>query len=278
MRANFDVVEPLGNAVPLLLDSPHSGSDLPADWAPISTYEQRATAWDAYVDELFGDGPEHGAALLRAHFPRTFIDLNRARDDVDPEMIEGELPFVPNPTRKSAVGMGVLRRFTLPGIGTYGGKLPAAQVSDWLQQYYDPYHLVLRQRIEALHSQFRRVRHIDCHSMKSVGNAMNDDAGQARPDFVVSDRDGKTSAPAFTEFVAQCFIDLGYSAQINAPYKGAHLIAAYGEPDRDIYSVQIEVKRGIYMDEDTLAKLPQFARVRNDIGSVVQRIAATLAA
>lgn len=278
MQPTHDLIEPAAEPLPLLFDSPHSGWQRPADWAPCASEAQLATSWDAYVDELFAAAPEHGAALLRAHFPRSFVDLNRARDDLDPELVEGPLPFVPRPTGKSRVGMGVLRRLALPDVPVYAAPLPAAQVLGWLETYYDPYHATLRARIDSLHARFGLVRHVDCHSMKSVGNAMNDDAGRARPDFVVSDRDGTTADPAFTGFVAGCLRRHGYSVGVNNPYKGAHLVAAYGAPQRNIYSIQIEVNRSIYMDEISLEKRPEFRQVQQDIGEVIGEVAAYLRA
>src|SRR5690606_18951847 len=168
MSGTYDIIEAEGTALPILYDSPHSGTQRPADWAPLASDADLSTSWDAWVDELFEAAPRHGATLLRAHFPRSFIDLNRARDDIDPALIEGDLPFPLRPARKSEVGMGLLRRLALPGVENYDRPLPAATVLRWIETYYDSYHDALRARIEAMHAAHGLVRHIDCHSMKSV--------------------------------------------------------------------------------------------------------------
>ncbi|RIY01634.1 N-formylglutamate amidohydrolase [Aureimonas flava] len=264
---------PRTDPVPVLLDSPHSGNRHPADWRHAAPREALLTAWDAYVDELFNAAPDHGAALLRAFFPRTFIDLNRARDDVDPDLLEGQMSFPAKPGRKSGKGFGLLRRYALPGIPVYDRLLPAADVERWIRVYYDPYHAALRRSLDVLHDRFGFVWHIDCHSMKSVGNAMNDDAGRPRADFVVSDRDGTSADPALTRWIAELFRERGYSATVNDPYKGAELIAAYGDPSRNRHSIQIEVNRALYLDEAAFEKGPRFETIRADIGAVLERIA-----
>lgn len=273
MKPLFETILPADAPIPLIFDSPHSGLTAPDDWKPIAEESALLSSWDAFVDELFGAAPKHGATLLRAFFPRSFIDLNRGRDDIDPELIAGDWDWPLNPTKKSAVGFGLLRRYALPGVPVYGQAIQAETLRRWIETYYDPYHAALAHRIEELHSSFGFVRHIDCHSMKSMGNEMNDDAGLPRPDFVISDRDGTTSHPKFTNWVATLFRERGYSATVNDPYKGAQLVAAYGKPDRNIYSVQIEVNRKLYMNERAFEKGTRFNHVQADISSVIKAIA-----
>lgn len=273
MNSTFETILPTDRSIPLIFDSPHSGFTVPDDWKPVVARAALLTSWDAFVDELFDAAPRNGATLLRAFFPRSFIDLNRRRDDIDPELISGSWDWPLNPSKKSAVGMGLLRRYALPGVPVYGETIPADTLRHWIQTYYDPYHAALARRIEELRSEFGFVRHINCHSMKSQGNEMNDDAGRLRPDFVISDRDGTTSDPSFTKWLATLFRERGYSAAVNDPYKGAELVAAYGKPDTNVFSVQIEVNRRLYMDERAFEKGPKFNQVRADIASVIRAIA-----
>lgn len=272
-QQSLEIFEGVDHQLPVIFDSPHSSNQAPPNWHPIAPPEALLTRWDAYVDELFGDAPRFGCTLLRADFPRYFIDLNRRRDDIDPSLVDGVMPFKLAPSSKSEVGMGLLRRLALPGVPVYADPIPASTLMGWITDYYDPYHKALADKIEEMHARFGRVRHIDCHSMKSRGNAMNDDAGKERPDFVVSDRDGTTADPEFTSWLADQFRDLGYSAKVNDPYKGAELIVRHGNPARNIHSVQIEVNRGIYMNESTFSRGTNFDKVRGDIAAVIGRIA-----
>ncbi|HZP85647.1 MAG TPA: N-formylglutamate amidohydrolase [Burkholderiales bacterium] len=259
-------------AIPLVFDSPHSGWCMPRQ-KPAASTAVLATSCDAFVDELFGRAREVGAGLLAARFPRWLVDANRARDDLDPSMIVGEPLHPLRPSAKSGHGMGVLRQLALPGIPVYAAPLAAADAEALLCAFWDPYHAALRSMLDDLHARHGAVWHINCHSMKSVGNEMNDDLGAERPDFVISDRRGKTSAPEFVEFVADALREPGYAVQVNDPYVGAELIAAYSNPDAQRHSIQIEINRRLYMDEASLRKHEGFERLRRDLSTFVDRVA-----
>lgn len=249
-------------ASPLVFDSPHSWREWPPEATPpIVPGHVLQTSWDAYVDELWAQAIEGRVPLLAARFHRACIDANRARDDIDAQMLQGAWPTLLNPTKKSATGMGLIRRDALPGLPMYAGKLPVAEVRERIARYYDPYHAELERLIEAAHRRFGFACHIDCHSMKSVGNAMNDDRGRPRPDIVVSDLDGRSSAREFTAHVATGLAELGLRVQVNDPYKGAELIRRHGRPAQGRHSVQVEINRALYMDEQTFEKTEGFDRL-----------------
>ena len=84
--------DPPGPRLPLVLDSPHSGSDYPDDFAYCCPLPVLRRAEDAYVDELYEVAPALGATLIGALFPRSYLDPNRAPDDLDPGMLAGPLP------------------------------------------------------------------------------------------------------------------------------------------------------------------------------------------
>ena len=272
----FDLKGEAGTS-PLVFDSPHSWPHWPEEGtAPQVPRQVLQSSWDAYVDELWAAALEGQVPLLAARFHRACIDANRGRDDIDAQLLEGAWPTLLNPTRKSAVGMGLIRREALPGVAMYAGKLPVAEVRDRIARFYDPYHAELERLIEAAHRRFGFACHIDCHSMKSVGNAMNDDAGRARPDVVVSDLDGRSSAREFTAHVATGLAELGLRVQMNDPYKGAELIRRHGRPAHGRHSVQIEINRALYMDEKTFEKTEGFDRLAADLRRWVRLLRAEL--
>ena len=261
-------------SVPLLLDSPHSG-DVPASFVqPVAPPKVLQTTRDAFVDELYASAPRHGATLIAATFPRWMIDANRGRDDIDVDLIEGAWPYPVSPTGKTRSGMGLLRRLALPGVPMYARRFAIAEVETLLRDYYDPYHAAVKAALDRLHARFGAVWHIDCHSMRSRGNAMNDDDGRERPDFVVSDRDGTTAGSNFTEHVVSALRARGYSVGINDPYKGAELIRAYGRPAEQRHSIQIEINRCLYIDEDEVIKHDGFARLERNLDRLLGEVAA----
>ena len=262
--------EPLGERLPLVLDSPHSGSVYPQDFGYVCPTPLLRQAEDTYVDELVSAAPEVGAVLLMALFPRTYIDVNRAPDDIEPELLDGPWPWRLSPSEKSAAGMGLIRRLCRPGVPMYDGRLTVAQVMERIDRFYRPYHEELSGAIQALHGRFGRVYHLNCHSMPSV--AVADRGGPV--DFVLGDRDGTTCDPAFTAFVADVLRSLGYRVRLNDPYKGVELVRRYSDPRRGINSLQIEINRALYMDEQTLRRSAGFEGLRADLTTLLRRLAA----
>ena len=267
------VVAPGGRALPLIYDSPHSGCDYPADFMTIAALDQLRTAEDAFVDELVSDCVALGVPLLAARFPRSFIDPNRGLREIDPDLLSEPWPGPVDASAKVRAGMGLVRRSILPGVALYADRLSVAEVERRIETYWRPYHRELECLIDTAHGRHGAVWHVDWHSMKSVGNAMNTDAGATRPDFVIGDRDGTTCAPAFTETAASVLRNLGYRVTINAPYKGAELVRRHGRPGDRRHSLQIEINRGLYMDEGRFERAPGFEVVRNDIATLTRRLA-----
>lgn len=261
----FRLVRPQANALPVLFDSPHSGMEWPEDFRPVALPEAIRTTWDAYVEQLWSGVPLAGATLLAANFPRAYIDPNRAADDIDPELLTSPWPAALAPTDYSRRGMGLIRRFALPGVPMYAGPLSHQAVQHRLATYYHPYRAALGEILDELHGAHGAVWHINCHSMKSRGNAMNVDAGALRPDFVISDRRGVTADPAFTEWVAAWFTGRGYRVKINDPYLGGDLVASYGRPQARRHSVQIEINRALYLDESAMLPLARFVALREEL-------------
>ena len=118
--------EPTAAPIAVVVDSPHSGMEWPADFHPSAPREAILTTWDAFVDELWSGAPGAGATLVTACFPRAYIDVNRAADDIDPELVEGEWPTPLTVSDYSRRGMGLIRRHALPGVPMYSGRLPVA--------------------------------------------------------------------------------------------------------------------------------------------------------
>ncbi len=259
--------------LPIVVDSPHSGTLYPFNSGIAAPVAALNSTWDAFVDELWAAAPGLGAPLLAARFPRAYIDPNRAPDDIDQSMLEQPWPEPLAPSEACLRGMGLIRRDALPDVPMYRNKLSLAELRYRLNQYYLPYHSVLQSLLDDSVDKFGAVWHINCHSMKSIGNAMNVDSGAARPDIVVSDCNGASANPAFTEWVAAQFDRLGYKVLINTPYQGGYIVEHYGMPQRRRHSVQVEIKRGIYMDERRCEKNEGFDKLQGDIDDVLRALA-----
>lgn len=270
--AAFHLTLPQASAMPVVFDSPHSSRAFPEGFATVASEEALLTTWDAYVDELWTAVPEQGGTLLAAAFPRAYIDANRSIRDIDAALLAEPWPEPLQPESYTARGMGLIRRFALPGVPMYDVLLPLAEVRARIDHYYLPYRAALEAALDGAWQQFGHVWHVDCHSMKSRGNAMNEDNGALRPDVVVSDRSGTSADPAFTAWVADTLRALGFSVQINDPYRGGDLVRSYGNPAAHRHSIQIELNRALYMDEATCEKHDGFAALRGQLTRFVEAL------
>ena len=258
----------------LVLDSPHSGVDFPHDFdAAVSEFDLRDGA-DCFVDELYLPAIEHGVPLLAARYPRTYLDPNRHRGDIDLELIEGGTwPHEYMPSGKAAIGKALVWRTLDDGRPIYARKLRVDEVRSRIDRFHAPYHQGLAQVLAATHASFGVVYHLNCHSMNSVAGKMGEGGeGTERADFVLGDRDGTTCDPAFTEFVRATLAALGYRVAVNDPYKGVELVRAYSDPARGRHSLQVEINKRLYMDEEARAKHAGFAPLQRNLLQMLEAI------
>ena len=90
MKDVLSIHPPKSSALPLVFDSPHSGNIYPADFKYGCDFKILESAEDKFVDDLFATVTDYGATLLCAEFPRSYIDVNRRCDDIEPELLGGE--------------------------------------------------------------------------------------------------------------------------------------------------------------------------------------------
>lgn len=264
---------------PLVFDSPHSGSQWPASATPPAVPpEALDTCWSAYVDALWAEAIGGSAPLLAAGFHRACIDPNRARDDIDPALLAETWPAAIVPCPSSHRGMGLIRRDALPGLPLYRAALSVQEVQHRIDQCYDPYHAALDRLISAAQARHGMCVHIVCLSMKSVGNAMNDDEGQARPDFVLSDLEGGSADPFLLRWMAAALGAMGHSVRVNRPYRGDELLRRHGRPGFGRHSVQIAVNRALYMHEAGCVRHGGYTRLLRHLAHFVRQLDAGLRA
>ncbi len=261
--------------IPLILDSPHSGTFYPDDFNYVTTLEKIRQAEDTFVNELYMDSIKTGAVLICANFPRSYIDPNRSEVDFDYNFVEnGEAlhnVFNFKPTVKTKLGIGLIWTKVPPdGEQMYNRKLLAEEVKYRVINYHRPYHEKLTSVMKKTYKKFGRFYHINCHSMQNNASAMSTQKkGTLRPDFVIGDKDGTSCNKKFTDLVVGFLRTLNYSVDINDPYKGMELISAYSNPKINKNSIQIEVNRKLYMNEKTREKTSQFKRLKNDLYKLI---------
>ncbi len=271
------VIAPDRQTVPLVFASPHSGCDYPADFVAMSRLDARALrrSEDSFIDELYAGVVESGAPLISALFPRAYCDPNREPYELDPAMFSGPLPDYAN-TRSPRVlaGLGTIARVVANGAEIYAGKLPVAEAERRIAACYVPYHDRLRRLVDDTRAAFGWALLVDCHSMPSVGGPMDRDSGVSRVDVVLGDCHGAACAPQFTQVVEDVFLGLGYRVVRNTPYAGGFTTRHYGHPRQGSHALQIEINRGLYMDEAEHRHGPDFSRLRADLDVMARTLAA----
>lgn len=261
----FEVREPLGNISPFVFCSPHSGRIYSQHFLAQSRLDAMALrrSEDCYVDELFIRAASRGATLLSARFPRAYIDANREPYELDPELFLEPLPDWANARSvRVAGGLGTIARIVSDGEEIYSGPLALSDALIRIDLLYKPFHAVLRSLLDRAQRNFGYAILIDCHSMPSAHMAH---AGVQRPDFVIGDRFGTSCDLRLTKLIRASLTDLGYEAQLNRPYAGGYITEHYGRPIRGVHAIQLEINRGLYMNEKTLEKRPRFMSLERDL-------------
>lgn len=270
----FHLIEPVEHAVPLAFDIPRSGRDYPPTFQSPAGFDAVKSSISMYVEELFDQAPEHGATWLYACFPNAYIDANRHEADIDPALIDGALDTPFAPTEKSEFGVGLIHSVC------DGNRAPlqhtplsTSDLRRRLNDYYWPYHNQLSNILNTMYEQHGIACHVSCHSMASVARAVSRDAGGARSDFDIGDRHGTTCDRGFVDTAHGFLRDLGYDATVNKHFAGAECIRKHGDPANGVHSLQIETRRGLYMNEETYEKTPQFETVRAHLGRLAAHLA-----
>ena len=265
--------DPTIGAIPLVFDSPHSGETYPDDFDHCPSRDVVRKAEDTHVGRLWSHVTSVGATLVEAEFPRVYIDPNRSLADIDPALLDDPWHEPLSPSRKTIQGIGLVWRIVSGGVPLYARKLSTAELRRRIDGYYMPYHAELASLIDARRHAFGAVWHVDCHSMPAVGDVNADDPGRERCDFVIGDRDGTTCEPAFTQFVADTLAAMGYAVAVNDPYKGVEIVRRYGRPREQRHSVQIEIKRTLYMNESTLEPHAGYDKLERDLRALAAALA-----
>jgi N-formylglutamate amidohydrolase len=268
----YVLTKPNPQTLPFVFASPHSGDDYSDEFLAQSRLDATAIrrSEDCFVHELFQDAPRLGAPLIRARFPRAYLDPNREPYELDPTMFKGSLPsFVNSRSARVSVGLGTIARVVSNGAEIYRKKLDFREVEQRIDRLYFPYHAMIKQLLVATRAQFGAVVLVDCHSMPSMGSAVEGDTGRRRCDFVLGDRFGTSCDPAIVDLLERRLNDLGYSVARNDPYAGGFVTQNYGRPSAGIHAVQIEINRGLYMDEATISRAPKMAALIDNLADLM---------
>lgn len=260
----------------VVLDSPHSGTDYPPDFRPALPLPVLRRAEDTHVEKLYAFAPGLGVGWVEAHFPRIYLDANRDTTELDDTLLDapwdGPLTTDPVVLQKVRLGKGLVWKFTDDGQPIYDRRLSVAEVHARIARCWRPYHAAVAEEIAAAHARHGYSIHINCHSMPAVAASHATlHPGLVHADFVIGDRDGSTASPALSRALCELLRTRGYQVEYNHPYKGVELVRRHSDPAAGRHSIQVEINRRLYMDEQTLEIDPAgFARLQGDLRALVQ--------
>ena len=274
------IVRPLTTAIPLVCDSPHSGTAYPGDFGFSVDLADLRRCEDTHVEALWSDVPAVGGTLIHARFPRSYIDANRACNDIDGAMLSAPWPEEVRPSAPCMnLGNGLVFSKTTTFREIYDRRLSVDEVQRRIETCWRPYRQALGDAVQHATAGFGRAWHLNLHSMPSNAyERLGRVSKVPLADVVLGNLHGQSCSPQFTACVAGAFQSLGYSVAVNDPYAGQDLVREHGRPGSGCDSLQIEMNRQLYLDEDTRMPLARFAQVQEDIGRVLEAIAAHLRA
>ena len=249
----------------LVLNSPHSGSFYPPAFLSQCRLDADAIrkSEDFFVDDLFGGAVGLGAPMLRANFPRAYLDVNREPYELDPKMFSGPLPpYANSQSLRVGGGLGTLPRIVGDGLEIYTYRLPVSEALDRIETIYRPYHASLGGLVTSTRARFGKSVLLDCHSMP--GSIRIGERG-AKADIIIGDRFGKSASRDISEAALSLLRSRGFIVALNKPYAGGFITEHYGRPGQNVHALQIEVNRSLYVDEQSYAKLDGFLCLKREI-------------
>lgn len=270
----FEIVEPAEWRAPIIFNSPHSGTVYPAAFLSASRIDVATLrrSEDSFMDELIGGLADRGFPVMRVHFPRSYVDVNREPYELDPRMFTGRLPsFANTRSMRVAGGLGTIPRVVGDGHEIYRERLNVDDALTRIESLYKPYHRALRRLVNKAYQTFGTAILVDCHSMPSIGIAREE---PRRPDVVIGDRYGTSCAPLLANVVQETMQAQGYTVGRNKPYAGGFITEHYGNPGSGLHAIQIELNRAIYMDERKRERNANFAQVAADLSALAEACAA----
>lgn len=273
VAAPFQLMEPESLRTGVVFSSPHSGRAYPEEFvasARLSAHQLRNSE-DAYVDDLIAQAVNFGAPVLAAVAPRAFVDLNRAPEDMDPNLVEGVDPSPAN--ARVVAGLGVIPRIVGEGMVIYNGKLSHAEAVRRLEAWHFPYHRTLVDLLLRARRRFGSSLLVDCHSMPSGSVSASIGRSDAPDlDIVLGDRFGVSAPPSIVDAIERAFVDAGFRVGRNAPFAGGYITERYGRPSAGVSAVQIEVNRGLYLDQARVTPSSDYAAFRRALRPVLNTI------
>src|SRR5579859_961219 len=278
MGAPFEVFDATGPETPVVVEIPHAGMELPAPVLETLVAPVRALGRDADldVDALYADASAQGASVLVCRTSRYAVDVNRAETDVDADVVDGGRGDI-------SLHHGLVWRTTSDGEAALARRLTRAELEERLALVWRPYHKALRALVDRKRQRFGIAVVLAAHSMPSIERSGRDRGREprVRADVVPGTRGRRSAAPEIIDAVEAHAVAQGWTVRHDDPYAGGYTTQHYGRPVDGIHVIQVELARRLYLDEASLRRGGDFARVRDwcrELVALLGRVGASLPA
>ena len=255
----FVHISPKSIPLPVLVAVPHAGRAYPdAVLSQLRDAElSQLRLEDRHIDQVGVEiARATGTGLLVAHAPRAVLDLNRAHDDIDWEMVSGPgrrkskpLPHITGTNARARSGLGLVPR-RLPGFGEiWREKLSRDELDRRIDRIHRPYHSFLARELERIRDAWGAALLIDLHSMPPLSRQKSGaSSADCPPQIVLGDRFGASCQSTLISRAFSYLEQQGCIAAHNRPYSGGYVLDRHAAPSRGIHAVQVEVCRSTYLD------------------------------
>ncbi len=247
---------------PIVLSSPHSGSIFPEEFLKNSclSAEELRSSEDCFVHEIIRGASDAGIPMIAMNIPRTFVDVNRDKIEIDESMYFNAPKSQDNVgSRRCRVGLGVIHRVVSQNRNIYDGLISYDEAMERIRNVYDPYHKRLKQLVDACQKKFGFCLLVDCHSMPSkICNILDENQPV---EFCVCTLFDESCPTEMSQFFANELKKGNYRVEFNRPYAGAFITFNYCQPRKKLFTLQLEINRNLYMDEVNYSKNLQFQSI-----------------
>lgn len=237
----YVVITPKVTKVPFVLSIPHSGIDFPSELKDLYNQDLIAKPDDTdwFLQQLYDFASELGITIIYAKYSRWVIDLNR------------------DPASKPLYNDGRIITALTPVTDFLGNQIYTnkdnepneKEVERRLSTYYWPYYKKIEELIADLQKEFKHVQFWDAHSIRSFVPTIRKDKF---PEMILGDNDEKTADNKLIDLVIKSLSDSSFQVNHNNPFKGGHLTRYFGNPQKNIHALQLEMIKSLYMEEDEL--------------------------
>lgn len=255
---------------PIVLSSPHAGTIFPEEFLANSNLnkDELRESEDLYVTELIKPTSEQGIPLISLNIHRTFIDVNRGKNELDDTMFFDKPQSKKQPTiQRCRFGLGIIHRVVSQNKNIYDGQISYKETEIRIKTVYDFYHKRLQKLVDRVKQKFGFCLLIDCHSMTSkICSVMNE---KKTVDFSLGTLFGESCPKEMALFFQKALEAENYRVEMNRPYSGAFTTLSYSQPTQNIFTLQLEINKATYSDEAVYKKNDDFQKISQHLSDSI---------